>query len=194
MYTRIGTSLHTYISTCMHTCIQRLLVFLLPDHFARCPGSIRRRAQGSRIIRWRAQKATFSRRTVGTPSSALVSLSLAMVPRSCFCLLAAASFSRAEHRDGSTRFLLALTIFLQLVFCYMVATSFTENPYDASSQNALSYWRIDMAHKASEVSQNSLTSLAARACGFDKALANSFSEKARRSSAVSRGFCGGCFL
>ena len=59
----------------------------------------------------------------------------------------------------------------------MVATSFTENPYDTSSQNALSYWRIDMAHKASQVSQNSLTSLASRACGFDKALATSFSEK-----------------
>ena len=51
-----------------------------------------------------------------------------------------------------SRFLLGLTIFLQLVFCYMVATSFTENPYDTSSQNALSYWRIDMAHKASQVS------------------------------------------
>mmetsp|Transcript_68377 Transcript_68377/g.160301 ORF Transcript_68377/g.160301 Transcript_68377/m.160301 type:complete len:1015 (-) Transcript_68377:327-3371(-) len=74
-------------------------------------------------------------------------------------------------------FLLGLTIFLQLVFCYMVATSFTENPYDTSSQNALSYWRIDMAHKASQVSSNSMTSLASRACGFDKALATSFSEK-----------------
>ena len=31
-----------------------------------------------------------------------------------------------------------------------------------------------------KVSQNSMTSLAARACGFDKALANSFSEKEHR--------------
>ncbi|CAK8987206.1 unnamed protein product [Durusdinium trenchii] len=74
-------------------------------------------------------------------------------------------------------FLLAFTVFLQLVFCYMVYTSFTENPFETGAVTALRYWRIDIAHQASQTSRNSMASLAARTCEFDKSLASSFSEK-----------------
>lgn len=85
-------------------------------------------------------------------------------------------------------FLLIFTVFLQLVFCYMVYTSFTENPFEKSSVTALRYWRIDQAHQASQTSKNSLTSLAARACDFDKSLATSFSEKEIAENVFQYGF------
>eukprot|EP00434_Breviolum_minutum_P023014 symbB.v1.2.020304.t1/scaffold1701.1/size126048/4 len=49
-------------------------------------------------------------------------------------------------------FLLAFTVFLQLVFCYMVYTSFTENPFEKSSVTALRFWRVDIAHQATLLS------------------------------------------
>ncbi|CAJ1383315.1 unnamed protein product [Effrenium voratum] len=85
-------------------------------------------------------------------------------------------------------FLLGLTIFIQLVFCYMVFTSFTENPFEESSVTALRFWRIDIAHQVSQVSKNTLVSLAARTCEFDKSLATSFSEKEIAENVFEYGF------
>jgi len=63
-----------------------------------------------------------------------------------------------------------LNVLIQVVFCFIIATAFQDDPYDDDVRAALKWWRLGMAHSADQVDAVTGTSLASRICRFDKAL------------------------